>query len=270
MGNGVTWHAWTFNGTIPGPTIVATQGDRVRVHVHNSMDLTHSFHSHLSPYSLENDGSQLNVISGIGGMAMIPPGGDYTYDFLATVPGLLYYHCHSADGGHTIHEHMAQGLYGAILVKQPEEPPIHDEVVFMGERGFDVSGPDAPYYVMNGKGLPGGEHALEAVFAEQGLAGVVGQLGATVPLVSGRVGEPIRLNVVNIGDVVHSFHLHGMTAYLDDGRPVPAQVLGLVPGEADRLTITPTSPGLWLFHCHVVSHADGGMIATGLRTMLGE
>jgi len=255
-----TWHAWTFNGTVPGPTLTADVGDRIRVHVHNAMNLTHSFHTHLSPYGLENDGSQLNTITGIGGMAMIPPGGDYTYDFVATVPGLLYYHCHSADGGHTIHEHIAQGLYGAIIVKAVGEAPVEDQVVFMSERGFNVSSPDAPFYVMNGKGIPGGEHTLEQIFVKQGVPGVVAQLDKTVPVIPGRVGVPVRINVVNIGDMVHSFHMHGMTAYRDDGTPVPAQVLGLLPGEADRFTVTPTQPGLWLFHCHVVSHADGGMI----------
>ncbi|GEM_PF-478058 len=260
MGGGMVWHAWTFNHTVPGPTLVATVGDHVRVTVHNAMNVTHSFHTHLSPYGLENDGSQLNVITGIGGMAMIPPNGTYTYEFTATVAGLFYYHCHSADGGHTIHEHMAQGLYGAIIVKAPGEAPIDDEVVFMAERGFDVSDPRAPYYVMNGKGIPGGEHALETIFAQQGVPGVVAQLGKTVPTLHGRVGVPMRINVVNIGDVVHSFHLHAMTAYMDDGKPLPAQVLGLLPGEANRVTVTPTEPGLWLFHCHVVSHADGGMI----------
>ncbi|MFA5860706.1 MAG: multicopper oxidase domain-containing protein, partial [Candidatus Thermoplasmatota archaeon] len=259
MGNGV-WHAWTFNGTVPGPTIEANQGDHIRVHVHNAMNITHSLHTHLSPYSLENDGSQLNIITGIGGMAMIPAGGDYVYDFQATVPGLLYYHCHSADGGYTIHEHIAQGLYGAILIHATGEVPVRDEVVFMSERGFNVSSPDTPFYIMNGKGIPGGEHTLETIFMAQGVPGIVAQLNKTVPIISGRVGEAIRINVVNMGDMIHSFHMHGMTAYQDDGRPTPAQVLGLVPGEAARLTITPTEPGLWLFHCHVVSHADGGMI----------
>lgn len=262
MGEEGVWHAWTFNGTIPGPTLTATVGDVIRVTVHNRHDVTHSFHTHLSPYGLENDGSQLNTISGIGGMAMIPPGQSYTYEYRATVPGLFYYHCHSADGGRTISQHIGQGLYGAILVKAPEEAPIRDEVVFMAERGFDVEGRSA-YFLMNGKGIPGGEHALEEIFHHEGIEGVKAQLGTTLPVSSAKVGEPIRISVVNIGDMVHSFHLHGFLATMvdhDKGEALPAQVLGLVPGEADRIVVTPTQPGLWLFHCHVVSHADGGMI----------
>ncbi len=262
MGEGAVWRAWTFNGTVPGPTLTVNVGDILRVTVRNTLGMMHSFHTHLSPYGLESDGSQLNIITGTGYMAMIPPGGTYTYEFVATVPGLFYYHCHSADGGHTISQHMAQGLYGAILVKGPEEVPVRDEVLFMAERGFDADD-GAPYFIMNGHGLPGGEHRLEEIFAEDGIEGVVAQFGKTLPVITGKVGEPIRLSVVNIGDMIHSFHMHAMTAYYvdhDKGEPVPAQVLGLVPGEADRILLTPTEPGVWLFHCHVVSHADAGMI----------
>ena len=260
-GTGV-WHAWTYNGTVPGPTLTANVGDVIRVTVRNTMNLTHSFHTHLSPYALESDGSQLNAITGIGGMAMIPPGGSYTYSYRANEPGVFYYHCHSADGGKPISAHMAQGLYGAILIKAPEEVPIRDEVVFMAERGFDDDG-DTPFYIMNGLGIPGGEHALEELHHKGGVDAVTAQFGKTVPVIKAKVGEPIRLNVVNIGDMMHSFHTHAMTMYYvdhDGGQAVPAQVLGLLPGEADRVQITPNQPGVWLFHCHVVSHADGGMI----------
>lgn len=260
MGNGAVWHAWTFNHTVPGPTIEATVGDVVRVTVRNTMSSMHSFHTHFSPYSVANDGSQINMITGIGGMAMIPANGSYTYEFLANIPGLFYYHDHSTDGGGSIHANIAQGLYGAIIVRGVDEPPVDDQVVVMGERGFDVSSPDAPFFIMNGKGLPGGEKTLETTFEHQGLPGVVAHVGTTIPVLTGRVGVPLRINVINIGDVVHTFHLHAMTAYLDDGKPLPAQVLGLDPGEAGRLTVTPTEAGLWLFHCHVVSHADAGMI----------
>lgn len=262
MGGDAVWHAWTFNGTVPGPTLTATVGDIIRVTIHNKHDLVHSFHTHLSPYALESDGSQLNTITGIGGMAMVHPGESYTYVYQANIPGLFYYHCHSADGGKTISQHMAQGLYGAILIKAKEEPPIRDEIVFMAERGFDTDG-KAPFYVMNGHGMPGGEAALEQVFHEKGAAGVLAALGPVVPVIKAKLNEPIRLNVVNIGDMIHSFHLHGFTAYMvdhDGNQPLPAQVLGLIPGEADRLVVTPTQPGLWLYHCHVVSHADAGMI----------
>lgn len=263
MGDSAVWHAWTFNGSVPGPTIVATVGDTLRVTVRNQHNLTHSFHTHLAPYPLEMDGSQVNSITGVGKGAMIPPGGEYTYEYHPTLAGIYYYHCHSADGDKMISEHIAQGLYGAIIIKAPDEPPVRDEPIFMAERGFDITGQNAPYFIMNGKGIPGGEKTLEEIFAEKGIDGVVEQFGKTVPLVKGKVGETIRFDVVNIGDAIHSFHLHGMNMVSVDqmpGRIHPANVVQLVPGGADRILVTPTEPGVWLFHCHVVTHADMGMI----------
>lgn len=260
---GVIWHAWTYNGTVPGPLLTVTVGDTLLVTVKNKLDIVHSFHTHLAPYSLENDGSQINSITGVGAGAMIPPGGEYTYEFHPTIPGVYYYHCHSADGGKMISQHIAQGLYGAIVVKAPDEQPIRDEAILLGEMGFNVEGDGAPFYIMNGKGIPGGERALEAIYAEKGLDGVVAEFGKTVPIIKAKLNEPVRLALINVGDQIHSFHLHGMNAVSVDqmpGRIHPNNVVQLLPGGADRVIITPTYPGVWLFHCHVVSHADLGMI----------
>src|SRR3990170_7236876 len=155
-GGGNLWHAWTFkladapNGTVPGPLLTVTVGEKLRVHVTNKLDLVHSFHTHLSNYDLESDGSQVNVISDKGAGAMIPPGGEWTYEFEPTEPGIYYYHCHSADGGLTISQHIHQGLYGAIIVKAPDEPSVRDEVIFMGEIGGETEGDSIPPYIMNG------------------------------------------------------------------------------------------------------------------------
>jgi manganese oxidase len=262
MGAGTTWHAWTFDGQVPGPTLTVTAGQTLKVTVHNRHHLMHSFHTHLTDYGLEQDGSQLNLITGQGLMAMIPAGASYTYTFRPMTPGLYYYHCHSADGGHPISQHMAQGLYGAIHVLATGEPPVREEVLFMTERGFDAD-PAAPFFLMNGMGIPGGEHTLETIFAEQGAEGVVAQFGKTVPVLKARVGETVRLSLINIGDAVHSFHLHGndiLSVDISPGNLVPANVVQLVPGGAERVLLTAPREGLWLFHCHVVSHADAGMI----------
>lgn len=261
-GEGAVWHAWTFNGSVPGPTLKVKVGERLRVRVKNKHTLTHSFHTHLTNYPFEYDGSQANVIAGKGAGAMIPPGGEYTYEFRPTPPGLYYYHCHSADGGLHITQHVHQGLYGAILVEAPDEPPMRQEVVFMAESGHLVEG-KVPPYIMNGLGLPGGEAALEAVFKAKGFPGVLEQLNKTVPAFSVKVNEPIRLHAINIGDQQHTFHAHSATHVslgVLGGRPWPANVLPLGAGAADTLLVTFAHPGLWLFHCHVVGHADLGQI----------
>ncbi len=267
-GGGSVWHAWTYKladspaGTVPGPTLVAVVGEKLKINVKNNLPHVHSVHTHLSNYSLENDGSQINIISGVGPGAMIPPGGSYTYEFDLTEPGLYFYHDHSAEGGGSISANIRQGLYGAIIVKAPDEPAVRDEVIFMSEIGSETEG-DVPPYIMNGLGLPGGEAALMKLYNEQGFDAVAGQLGKTVPVISAKVGEVLRVHVINIGDQFHSFHAHSVSHISVgelQGRKWTANTLPLLPGAADTLQFTFTNPGLWLFHCHVVSHADAGMI----------
>lgn len=265
VGPNSTWHAWTFNGSVPGPVLRAKVGEVLRVKVINKLNLTHSFHTHLAPYELKYDGSQINTITGEGKGAMIPPGGEYVYEFRITTPGTFYYHCHSADGGLHIHQHIAQGLYGAIIVEEPDAPSVKDEVIFMAEIGHLAEGKNVPYFIINGKGIPGGEPTLEKIFADKGIAGVVEQFGKTVHAIKAKAGEPLRLHVINIGDQTHPFHLHGMNLKsegLIPGRLWPGNVIQLVPGGVETVVVTPmeNQKGVWLFHCHVVGHADAGMI----------
>ena len=261
-GNDAVWHSWTYNGTVPGPTLRVKAGEVLRVKVINRHNLIHSFHTHLTNYPFEMDGTQANIITGKGAGGMIPPGGEYTYEFTPTTPGIYYYHCHSADGGFHINQHILQGLYGAIIVEGPDEPPVRQEVLFMAESGHAREG-NVPFFIMNSLGLPGGEHSLELVFKEKGFAGVAEQLGKTVPFFKAKVNESIKLHVINIGNMEHTLHIHSATHVslgVLGGRPWPANVLPLDAGAADTLQVNFSHPGLWLFHCHVVSHADAGMI----------
>lgn len=267
-GGGNVWHAWTYKevgsekGTVPGPTLEVNVGEKLVINVTNKLDKVHSLHTHFSNYDIESDGSQINIITGQGAGAMIPPGGGWTYEFEPTRPGLFYYHCHSADGG-TISQHIHQGLYGAIIVKDPNEAPVRDEVIFMSEIGHLTDGDNIPPYIMNGMGLPGGERALEDAYAEGGFEAVASTFNKTVPVISAKVGEEMHVHVVNIGDLIHSFHAHNVdhiSLGTLRGETWAGNLLPMVPGQADTLQFTFTKPGPWLFHCHVVAHADAGMI----------
>jgi FtsP/CotA-like multicopper oxidase with cupredoxin domain len=276
FGGGNVWHAWTYKeagaekGSVPGPTLKVNVGERLVINVTNKLDRVHSLHTHFSNYGIESDGSQINIITQQGTGAMIPPGESWTYEFEPTRPGIFYYHCHSADagegtepGGNTISAHIHQGLYGAIIVKDPNDPPVRDEVIFMSEIGYDVEGDNIPPYIMNGMGLPGGERALEQAYAEGGFDAVAATFNKTVPVISAKVGEELHVSVVNIGDVIHSFHAHNVdhiSLGTLRGETWAGNLLPMVPGQADTLQFTFTKPGPWLFHCHVVQHADAGMI----------
>ena len=80
---GVRVDAWTYNGTIPGPTLRATEGDRVVIHFINKTPMPHTVHLHGDHPSAED-----------GVFEIVPPNGTYTYDFIATPAGALMYHCH--------------------------------------------------------------------------------------------------------------------------------------------------------------------------------
>lgn len=263
FGNGNIWTVWTYGWSVPAPTLRANVGETLKVRVVNRHNRTHSFHTHLSYYPLENDGSQANILAGKGTGAMIAPGKEYTYVFRLDRPEVVYFHCHAADKEFGINQHIMQGLYGMIIVADPKAQKMREEVLFMAETTRLHKGDGVPPYIMNGLGIPGGELGLEDIFKAKGLGGVVAQLGKTVPFYKTKVGEPMKLHVVNMGNLYHSLHIHEIPLVslgVLNGRPWPAQVVPLVSGTMDTLQIEFKSPGIWLFHCHVVEHADRGMV----------
>jgi FtsP/CotA-like multicopper oxidase with cupredoxin domain len=161
-----------------------------------------------------------------------------------------------------------QGLYGTIIIERdPPRTYIDRHIpIVMAEIGHDVErmekGP-VPYYIMNGMGVPGGEKALEEIFAEQGLDGIVAQFNYTLPVYKAKVGETVEFHVTNLGEQIHSFHLHGnkmISSTNERGSTITSQTFPLVQGTLESFIINPDKPAIWLFHCHVVGHADAGMI----------
>lgn len=254
-----SWEVWTYNGTIPAPTLKGKVGEILRIKLINKHNLTHSIHTHLRGYKFENDGSQANIIAGKGA-SMVPPGGQYVYEYPLTTPGIYYFHCHSSDGGRTISEHIHRGLYGAIIVDEPDRPPAKEFVLF-----YSDSQPGNPVpYTINNRGIPGGEMTLMEIFKQKGFVGVAEQLNVTVTAIKVQKDDVVRLHIVNIGDIYHSHHHHGFehrSVRTLRGDAWAAALLPLMPGQADTLEFRAVESGLWLIHCHVVSHADAGMIA---------
>ena len=160
---GLRVDAWTYNGTVPGPTITATEGDRVIIHFINKTPLPHTVHLH-GDHPSQQDGV----------FEMVGPNGTYTYDFIAQPAGALAYHCHVPP----VMQHVRMGLYGAFIVypKTPL-PPAREYVLVNGE--YDTQNqlnPLPEYFMFNGYTEQYNLHPLPA-----------------------RTNETVRIYLINLG-----------------------------------------------------------------------
>jgi nitrite reductase (NO-forming) len=221
--------AWTYNNTIPGPTLTATEGDRVIVHFINKTPMPHTVHFHGDHPSKED-----------GVFEQIPPNGTYTYDFIATPAGALMYHCHVSP----VMQHVRMGLYGAFIVypKIPL-PPAREYVLVDGE--YDTQNqlnPLPEYYMFNG-------------YAEQYMA-------HPLPAIT---NETVRIYLVNLGlSPAYGMHIHGtlFKAYpsgIWKNSPFMVQSWELASGNAAILEAKWPWPGKFTFHFHGIPEERGAM-----------
>lgn len=122
ISEGVTYTFWTFGGTVPGSFIRVRQGDTVEFHLKNAPDSK-------MPHNID-----LHGVTGPGGGAassFTAPGHASQFTFKALNQGLYVYHCATAPVG----MHIANGMYGLILVEPPEglEPVDHEYYVMQGD-----------------------------------------------------------------------------------------------------------------------------------------
>jgi copper-containing nitrite reductase len=101
----VTYDAWTFNGTVPGPTIWVNQGDTIVFKLINPTTMAHSIDFHAAQVDWSTD------------YASVQPGQSKTFNFTVNYPGVFMYHC----GTPPVLEHISNGMFGAIIVN-PQTP----------------------------------------------------------------------------------------------------------------------------------------------------
>ena len=226
---GVMFPAWTFNGQVPGPTIRAREGDRVKVTFINQGSHPHSIHFH-GWHPPEMDGSMPSQ--------QVLPGESFVYEFDAEPAGLHLYHCHTAP----LKRHIHKGLYGVFIVDPKEPRPPADELV-MVMNGFDTNfDADNEVYAVN---------SIANCYMHDPIRVKVGQL--------------VRMYVVNLTefDPVNSFHLHGM--FFDVFRTGTRReafehtdTVMLCQGERVVLETTFRYPGDFMFHAHQSEFAELG------------
>ncbi|GJL56331.1 MAG: copper-containing nitrite reductase [Nitrospirales bacterium] len=202
LADGVQYKFWSFNGTVPGPMMRIRVGDTVELHLKNSKDSKF-------PHNMD-----LHAVNGPGGGAganLAAPGQEGVVSFKALNPGLYMYHC--ASPVPNIPAHIANGMYGMILV-EPEEglPKVDQEYAIVQSEFFTMPSQENGVFELSmEKGLA--EHPDHVVFN-----GKTGALTGEGELTS-KAGESVRLYFGNIGpNSVSSFHVIGEifdTVYVD-------------------------------------------------------
>jgi manganese oxidase len=278
--------AWTFNGTVPGPTMRMTEGDLVRINVINSKDnrFTHSLHMH-STHAAEMDGVATPISNGINTQGhtyssvnvnhhsqiptgdvyesgMILPGKNFTYEFVAQPYGVYPYHCHV----NPVADHINRGLYGMMIIdpKEPREQMTEMVMTMNGyDMDYDLEGPVAPPSMAEIRGEEEREEEEERgneIYTVNGKA--FDYMDNPIPL---NVGEKYRIYLLNMVefDLINSFHLHGdMISYIPGGTQYEAtQVNDVIElGQANRgiIEFDYDNPGRYMFHAHVQEFTDLG------------
>ena len=124
---GTRYTFWTFGGTVPGKMIRVREGDTVELHLQNLAD-------NKLPHNID-----LHAVTGPGGGAgqtLIAPGNEASFTFKALAPGLYVYHCATAPVG----MHVANGMYGMILVEPKEGMAPVDREYYVMQGDFYTSG----------------------------------------------------------------------------------------------------------------------------------
>ena len=210
MDDGVEYHYWTFNGDVPGRMIRVREGDTVEVEFSNNPSST-------VPHNVD-----FHAATGPGGGAeasFTAPGRTSTFSFKALQPGLYIYHCAVAPVG----MHIANGMYGLILVEPKEGLPKVDKEFYIVQGDF---------YTKGKKGAQGLQpFDMDKAVAEQPeyvvFNGHVGAIAGDNAL-KAKAGETVRMYVGNGGpNLVSSFHVIGEIfdkVYVEGGKLINENV----------------------------------------------
>jgi FtsP/CotA-like multicopper oxidase with cupredoxin domain len=218
VAKGVFYAAWTYNGTVPGPVIRATEGDRLRVAFANGGSHPHTIHFHgIHPENMD------------GVFEIVEPGETFTYEFEALPYGMHLYHCHSTP----LKKHIAKGLYGAFIVDPPKPRPPAQELV-MVLNGFDTDGDgENNFYGVNGPAFYYAKHPIRV-----------------------RRSQTVRIYLANLTefDPINSFHLHGnFFRYYPTGTGDQFEytdTVMLCQGQRGIIEIDFSHTGRFMFHAH--------------------
>ncbi len=226
---------WGYNGRAPGPTIQAVQGDRVRLIVDNHLPEPTAVHWHGLEIPFDMDGAP--------GLSQDPigPGGRAVYEFTLHQEGTYFYHPHLA-----MQEMM--GMIGGFIVhpSEPYDPPVDKDFLIALQE----------YAILPNNSTPNSMNMEYNWLTFNGKSGP-----ATTPLIV-RVGERVKIRLINLGMDHHPIHLHGhqfVVTGSEGGRQPkstwgPGNTVLVAVAQARDVEFVVTYPGDWMLHCHLPHH----------------
>jgi len=240
---GMEANLWGYNGSSPGPTIEAVEGDRVRILVTNNLPEHTTVHWH---------GLRLpNGMDGVGGLTQpqIKPGKTFVYEFTLSKSGTFMYHPHADEM-----VQMAMGMMGLFIV-HPRDPGLHRV-----DRDFALL--LASFDVKPGTSVPNTAEMTDFnlwTFNSRAFPGID-------PMVV-RQGDRVRIRIGNLTMTNHPIHLHGFDFKVTctDGGWVPPSAqwpevtVDMPVGAMRAIEFVADAEGDWAFHCHKSHHTMGPM-----------
>ena len=238
-----TVKAWTYNGTVPGPSIHVNVGDKVAVVLHNHLPEATTIHFHGIVVPQADDGTP--YVS----QNPVEPGQDYTYTFVAKGPAIGMYHSHF-DATLQVESGMAGAFYvgdmplpASVTAQGAQPSQVKQYDMFLNDSGnIGLS--------LNGKSFP-----------------------ATAPIVA-NVGDWFQMTYFNEGQLMHPMHLHEEAQMIiaRDGFPMTNPEMDdtviVAPGQRITVLVHAVDKGTWVWHCHILQHAEGPTGMFGMVTAL--
>jgi nitrite reductase (NO-forming) len=239
---GVLQQLWTYNGTVPGPTLHGRVGDRFVIQLVNDTRMGHSIDFHAGEVAPDEN------------MRTLGPGESLTYRFTARSSGIWLYHCSTMP----MSVHIANGLFGAVVIDPPDLQPVDKSFLMVQSELYlgEQRGPVDAAKVMAGR--------PDAVVFN----GYVNQYDHDQ--IEVKVGERVRVWVLDAGpDRTTSFHVVGEQfdtvfaegAYLlrrGNAERGGSQVLTLGPAQGGFVELSFDQPGHYPFVSHLMTDAERG------------
>lgn len=243
---GVAYHAWTYNGTAPGPVIHLRQGQTVHFTLVNHGTMPHAidFHAAETPWNVNYQA--------------IPANSSFSFDWKANYPGVFLYHC----GATPVIAHMSHGMYGMVVVDPAAgyAQPADVQYTIVQSEFYTTRTADGSYVNDDNKALNGGTPDFVT------FNGYSNQY-VQHPLVA-KVGQRIRIFIGNPG-INHFSAIHIIGAIIKDvyvdGNPsnhfTDAQTITIPPGGATMIDLVIPQAGEYPFITHNMSDMSKGALA---------